>query len=1069
MSIKQIFTCENSICIVDNKNCIWLSGDNYHSRLGIMGKWFIRPFNTGIIMEDDEEIIRFFSHLSLTYIHTSKNNLWLSRYVGYSKKGHRHDKSESDSESDHEIDSYFDLSEDTLLETLANDDASGDIKCFDSSMDEDSIDFSKKFFENNSSIYSNVSEQYYSKEYISTICKEWLPSVIDKLEISEIFKHAASQVQKTLDIDDILDMKISLNVRQSVNKHLENIIKSIPMSIHPDCIKICLILYRFKGLYEFIKMLSKPDKYPHIILTIIFNCLQFCELFAVTIINLGFDKTIENIIKCNSPFIGIPSEPIDDMDESIDLINSDVSQTIKNFDKAPSIIFIQSRVKEILSKKYPYLHNLCSEIEKYNQYPEIVNNNLGELENNNKIYYYDLLDLDINGDVNFKDVVNNFFCLKADKVSSSENTLFWKLGDKHFIFSWALKPSRVIWKFPGVKIFPIISKDKPIYYRYELPLDMSVGEYFRDFVYFRNGDYHNVITAYGELSYDISVDFIWIYFKADNLEPEQIKVESIEGTIFVVNNDCIYRYLHSKQDIIPYIRTNKLVAFNNKYSSKVSIIFISGDNYVIKYQNNTISVPIPQRLEKIVSIFNSFNGYPIIVAHILSKKKYFVNGNSLVFNANMLDKYAEIAKGIIFLSKERDHVSICVRDRIISRLLVLVKKIEVCERSYYLYRVAKIPLPIQDIYFDKSSFVVKANDRYFNYIISYDDISKMELVLFEKISINKNLIFYPRVDNNDIVRINISCKGERLQHLIMVSDMLEHNRRLEITYVNNRTPVSYGLGLLNVFIGDAILEFDKKYLTRNKYLSELKLDAFAELENGDIYGLGSILHYSIIQIQNHLPVHLPLTIIEALARRKPTDQELEYFLKKNSPDIYKNVISYRNKSEEIKELGFDTYRECLEILTLYKSYDNNKRRKRISYLMALGIMKIAKIKNLKKMNYPTIDFYLSGLFKINRKKLIRKISCEDRKLLVFFKSFIKKIDETELEILLKNWGGTTFVLSGKYNLTVPTNDCNLVFQTCSKKLVICKSLKKILLSKKNTTEKQILVSSLTSPINDIRD
>ena len=124
------------------------------------------------------------------------------------------------------------------------------------------------------------------------------------------------------------------------------------------------------------------------------------------------------------------------------------------------------------------------------------------------------------------------------------------------------------------------------------------------------------------------------------------------------------------------------------------------------------------------------------------------------------------------------------------------------------------------------------------------------------------------------------------------------------------------------------------------------------------------------------------------------------------------------------------------------------------------------------MNYPTLDYYLSGDYVIDRDLLIENINISNTSSDINYKgtftTIIKSLSEDKLAILLKNWSGTTIVKKDtKYMISIikSTNKqvINIYFGTCEVNIILTEN---ILTDPKID---QIVIDIFTTPMNTMVD
>nr|URM62178.1 KilA-N domain-containing protein [Mimivirus sp.] len=195
-----------------------------------------------------------------------------------------------------------------------------------------------------------------------------------------------------------------------------------------------------------------------------------------------------------------------------------------------------------------------------------------------------------------------------------------------------------------------------------------------------------------------------------------------------------------------------------------------------------------------------------------------------------------------------------------------------------------------------------------------------------------------------------------------------------VTYINNGN-IGNGNGCKIHFMQDALDIFKQKYLIDHGMRTSFNISEMEIFTDNELKSIGSMLHMIIYHSNSHLSIRLPITLITAIAKRSPNILELEYLAKEEYGDTFKNICNYKYDVKTIKSFGYDSYYQCLKNLCKYYENDDetNSKVRNISRQIADGFMDYQNISNLREMNIPTIDYYLSGNYCIDRKKLIKNL------------------------------------------------------------------------------------------------
>lgn len=290
---------------------------------------------------------------------------------------------------------------------------------------------------------------------------------------------------------------------------------------------------------------------------------------------------------------------------------------------------------------------------------------------------------------------------------------------------------------------------------------------------------------------------------------------------------------------------------------------------------------------------------------------------------------------------------------------------------------------------------------------------------------------------------------------------------LNVTYEFDVSVYSYGRGTKLDFLDSAIKEFSNKYLIHENNFSLLNMEEL-KLSEKKIRILGYIIYFIRTNL-GKVNFNYPLNFLAAILGREPYIYELEYFIRNRHPDIWTHLYRIKNHPDKIEETGYSNYLECLKSVCKFQTLDENE----IGIMNALrkGFFSYNNL-NVSDTNFPTMDAFLSNCT-IDRESFIKKISFVIR----FYKNstnfneemnnfkkslttFILSISEKELQILLKNWSGSSNIMNEDYFVIVTDGieNIDIKFVTCVKEMIINSSF---------INNLEVLYATLISPINSI--
>ena len=269
-------------------------------------------------------------------------------------------------------------------------------------------------------------------------------------------------------------------------------------------------------------------------------------------------------------------------------------------------------------------------------------------------------------------------------------------------------------------------------------------------------------------------------------------------------------------------------------------------------------------------------------------------------------------------------------------------------------------------------------------------------------------------------------------------ELIRDVSNFEIKYIEKGEIISYGDGPKREFLETAVMEFFETCLIQNNVCTYFNMDMITSFTSDELYCIGLMLHTIICHSKNHLPFRLPILLLKAVKGRKLKKIELEYFAQNEDPEIFNNARQFSDDPDGFKSLDSDfaTYEDLLYDICGCK---NMKKSSEINSDIAKGIIAYSEIKNLDIMNYPTLDYYFSGNYTINRLTLLKNL-----KIMRTYKEtithIIKTLPEKKLYVLLRNWSGTSVVKKSFVYEIVVEKKSDLYFATCSITIHIPKEL-----------------------------
>jgi len=673
------------------------------------------------------------------------------------------------------------------------------------------------------------------------------------------------------------------------------------------------------------------------------------------------------------------------------------------------------------------------------------------------------------------------FSLLADNVERvimTHDTVLFLWNNKICLFDKSLKIKHtIVNKKCGLSMILNKQFEQP-FYELVFPFELERISFNNKFVYGFAGGYHHVFFV-GD-TYSDTPNIIWIYFKTTfSIENSNIYVCVSDATIYVKKNKNIYVYDHKTHGLVKILADkNKIFMLNSNDGGDTNICTLDNSclwgivhgKYLKISQYNKL-------LYDFVDVNIYFQNELILVNSSNEPRRYCVHDKSIYFNICGLEYFKLMDDGVVFY--DVGMLYYLSNDELPENKhnTMEIDKIHVGDGIYYLYKFKDLPDMIQDIIFTNRLILLKANDKYYYHKI--DDGSDFMVNNFTEIIIKNDVSFKNNVQKHFVIRerknfetsveLSIHTDSNKFKKLLNIMELLRADVDFSINYVDKNQTISYGEGPKREFMEAAINYFADNYLYNHGTHSTFNLESIKKFSENDLICIGFMLHAVICHSMNNLPFRLPLILLTAIKKRNIYKEELEFFVKLIAQDIYETVVQYRDDPEKFTEIGtdFDTYEEMLSSLCGIPSDGiEMAKSQEISKHIAQGFTSYSEIKNLESMNYPTLEYYISGDYVVDRKVLINNLKMKDKYKSIIV-SIIQKLSEEKLTILLKNWSGTSVVKKKcEYGIIVSKkteNDPDIFFMTCSMSIRISTQLIS------NPDMQDMLIELLTTPINTMVD
>lgn len=675
---------------------------------------------------------------------------------------------------------------------------------------------------------------------------------------------------------------------------------------------------------------------------------------------------------------------------------------------------------------------------------------------------------------------------KIDDIIFVDNTIFFLKNDTIYLYNAKIKPHQMLYETVSMEMKLMKCKNDNTIYYYQLILPFDYDECLleKNFVYVKSGSYHHIITGSDEDTDEgYNFFFVWYYFKypMDDIH-KHIYYNASSDSLYLENKNEIYLFCAESKTFKKYIDGDSINLFI-PYLDETNYDLITNKNGKIYRDNNglTKELKIKKKISNCVVNMKPFGESHLIIIDTDTKpsQDIIVTPEAFYFNVRSL-VYRVVNDGLIYYDASSGLICYCAEYELEESKYdtFILKSCENDSDFLYVYAYNNIPSNITNITFTNNLFVIQSEKKYYYQIFDSVDFNEnkiTEIILNDKNDIelvNKRIVVYNKNEYDESVDLYVSSKSDKLPKLMNIIELLRDQVDFQIKFTEGTSVVSYGDGPKREFMDVAMIEFADKYLLYDGTCPDFNLDQLEKLNDDDLIFIGYMIHAVICHSLNHLPIRLPLHLIQAILNKIPSDKELEYFIMKYDPELYHNIQLHKNKpnSEFESAFGYASYRECLESLCRL-TYDEKTQIKisHITKLISKGFRKYYKIKKLNKMNFPTFDYYLSGDFHINRDLLLKNLIINsETKLTVncteIIKQVIHHLSEEKMTLLLKNWSATSIVKNTSYRINIVSDyDKDIYFGTCNFELTLSDNLFE------NSEIDNLLVELLTTPIDHMID
>lgn len=661
--------------------------------------------------------------------------------------------------------------------------------------------------------------------------------------------------------------------------------------------------------------------------------------------------------------------------------------------------------------------------------------------------------------------------LNVDEVAFASEAVFFRRGSTHCVYSWSITPNKIMYQGLSLASKPIQHESVLTYYQLRLPFKPDAIKYHKNFVYARSGNVHHILSSLLAKS-PMPGLITWIYFEMGDIGPDNVFVSAYNATVLVQKGNTVLEYSHAVDDLRPIIQDRKNWVYCATDSREPYAMCLGPDGSLIDcYIGLAICGPDPW-LEHVHGDNNKLpHEKPVIVAvKCNDPRAHKICGDALLINIHNYTAY-HFFGGVQVMCNDGTvlhfYTMITIKD---NPTFKLIETLEGSVTTYYHYRWLGLPLPLTYIYTDNNVIFIRSGTDLYRSAVTDDIPQKLVLVNLKHtppipIKVDHKLVLHQKVHSRAQVGIRVESHGDLFESLCAAAEMFGVKTRLIIKYTRKGQTTSHGDGITRTFIQDAVAQFASTYLTQLDGLTLFNLPAWRVLSPPQIFRIGRALHAAICNSRAPLPTRLPIGVCVAILGRRLTIEECEYLIHELKPEVYASVVKYRWDTRGLKDCGYASYEDCLHALLSYPDADTETDQyvSLISRILADGFKSYMDIPNFSKMAMPTLDYYLSGSYSIDRKLLLGKIKSA-ASLDGFIKEIIQTLPSEKLAVLLRNWSGSVVVSDVNYSV-VETQDGRIFFSTCSRTL----SLDPKLLRKSSFIPRAVLIDMLTTPVTHVRD
>jgi hypothetical protein len=565
---------------------------------------------------------------------------------------------------------------------------------------------------------------------------------------------------------------------------------------------------------------------------------------------------------------------------------------------------------------------------------------------------------------------------------------------------------------------------------------------------------------------------------------------------------------HDLQDYVPFA-TKSIITYDNDKKDIVSI-YLKDNIWSMITETHGES----DRISNHHPLFNNLvdvgvydDDLSIVITEWDEPDRYKCEANAIFINVKNIPKenWTLTDSGLVLLE---DNILYYYSPDELNEELYNTVELDTIKTNYdtciHIYMFKDVPQPINSITVTNYLIAIQSEDKHYYLPLELSDFKvpkfteiRLDDAKKSEIMVNKSHVIRQRkMFDEEPTDFNISPTANKFDRFLIICELTKGRTNFDIRYSSKSEITALGDGAKREFMENALDIFALKYLIREKIYPRFNFDKMSTFTAEDHFNLGIMFHCAISMNKNPISFRLPLILLESIRKRKITVAEFEFFAKIQDKEAFDRIVTYKSDPEGFDALGTDytTYEDAVRALCGYpivletkpESATEKEAIIKMCDDIATGFKFYMETPNINIMNIPTLDFYLSGDFLVDREQLIKaiKISSSDQaKISTYYetmKNIIKSLPEEKVVILLKNWSAySVFEKFRHYTINIienkpePPRDPNdkspayhppdVHFQTCSFSILINKNL----IDNEETYDH--MLELLTTPMNSMVD